>query len=81
MKFAELTQEVLVARSQQVCFDGLAPGRRRINQQYKEAAMKAEENGKCLGDYVYSLNLIVRVIFSLHELSPLLAGIKYMLSF
>ncbi|XP_033725616.1 kinesin-like protein KIF23 isoform X2 [Pecten maximus] len=38
MKFAELTQEVMVARSQQVKFDiGLTPGRRRMNQQYKEA--------------------------------------------
>ncbi|XP_021341176.1 kinesin-like protein KIF23 isoform X5 [Mizuhopecten yessoensis] len=38
MKFAELTQEVMVARSEQVKFDiGLTPGRRRMNQQYQEA--------------------------------------------
>lgn len=35
MKFAELSQEVLIARQQQVRFDiGLTPGRRKMN--YKE---------------------------------------------
>lgn len=35
MKFAELSQEVLIARQQQVRFDiGLMPGRRKMN--YKE---------------------------------------------
>ena len=51
MKFAELTQEVQIARSQQtVRFDvGLAPGRRRQNQQYKEAiAAAAKDGGKMM---------------------------------
>lgn len=34
MKFSELTQEVQVARSQQVRFNvGMTPGRRKLNQQ------------------------------------------------
>ena len=46
MKFAELTQEVQVARSQQIRFDlGLTPGRRRLNKQYKDALSRARENG------------------------------------
>ncbi|XP_023930763.1 kinesin-like protein KIF23 [Lingula anatina] len=46
MRFAEVTQEVQVARPQQVQFDyGLAKGRRRMNQQYKEAMTKMGEEG------------------------------------
>lgn len=37
MKFAELSQEVLITKSQQVQFDiGLTPGRRRMHQEYVE---------------------------------------------
>ncbi|XP_061185396.1 kinesin-like protein KIF23 isoform X2 [Saccostrea echinata] len=44
MKFAELSQEVLIARQQQVRFDiGLTPGRRKINQNYKDK-FKPEED-------------------------------------
>ncbi len=46
MKFAEITQEVQVARAQQARFDiGLTPGRRLANQQHKEALSKAREEG------------------------------------
>ena len=46
MKFAELTQEVQVARQQQVHFNtGLAPGRRRMAQQYREAVAQVIESG------------------------------------
>ncbi|CAH1789923.1 unnamed protein product [Owenia fusiformis] len=46
MRFAELTQEVQIARPQQVRFDiGLTPGRRRMNQQYKEKLAKMKEDG------------------------------------
>ncbi|KAL5019545.1 hypothetical protein ScPMuIL_002437 [Solemya velum] len=46
MKFAEMTQEVLVSRSQQVRFDlGLTPGRRHLNQQHRDAVVKAQELG------------------------------------
>lgn len=37
MKFAELSQEVLITKSQQVQFNtGLTPGRRRMHQEYVE---------------------------------------------
>lgn len=43
MKFAEVTQEVQVARPTEIKFDvGLTPGRRRANQMYKKAI---EEGG------------------------------------
>ena len=46
MRFAELTQEVQIARSENIYFDtGLAKGRRRLNEQYKEAAAKITEDG------------------------------------
>ena len=46
MRFAELTQEVQVARQEQVRFDtGLTPGRRRLHKQYKEAVAKMQEEG------------------------------------
>lgn len=46
MKFAEVTQDVVIARSQAIRFDtGLTPGRRRANQMYKEALAHVEENG------------------------------------
>ena len=46
MKFAELTQEVQVARPQDHRMDiGLAPGRRKMNLRYKEALNKAKEEG------------------------------------
>jgi len=46
MRFSELTQEVQVARPQAAHFDiGLTKGRRRLNQQYKEAVAKAQMEG------------------------------------
>ena len=46
MRFAELTQEVQIARSENMHVDnGLAKGRRRLNQQYKEAVAQVEESG------------------------------------
>ena len=46
MKFAELTQEVQIARPQAAKQEtGLAPGRRLANQQFKEAMAKAREDG------------------------------------
>ena len=46
MRFAELTQEVQVARQEQVRFDtGLTPGRRRLHKQYKEAVAKMQQEG------------------------------------
>lgn len=46
MRFADLTQEVRVARQEQARFDtGLTPGRRRLNQQYKEAVARMREEG------------------------------------
>ena len=46
MQFAELTQEVQVARPQQANFNvGLTPGRRRINREYKEAVTAAQDKG------------------------------------
>ena len=46
MRFAEMTQEVQVARPQQVRFDiGLTKGRRRLNQQFKENIAKVYEEG------------------------------------
>lgn len=42
MKFAEMTQEIQVARPAQVRFDiGLTPGRRRIAKQYEKAMEQA----------------------------------------
>lgn len=47
MKFAEVTQDVVIARPQSVRFDtGLTPGRRRANQMYKEVLAHVEENGE-----------------------------------
>lgn len=44
MKFAELTQEVLVARPQEIVFDiGLTPGRRRLKD-----AIGAGKQNTCL---------------------------------
>lgn len=46
MKFAEMTQEVQVARAAQVRFDmGFTPGRRRRNQEYENAMAQAYEEG------------------------------------
>ncbi|XP_070178787.1 kinesin-like protein KIF23 [Littorina saxatilis] len=43
MKFAELSQEVLVTKSQQVKFDvGLTPGRRRAHEEYVENIVKGD---------------------------------------
>ncbi|XP_020602106.1 kinesin-like protein KIF23 [Orbicella faveolata] len=45
MKFAEVTQDVVIARPQSVRFDtGLTPGRRRANQMYKEVLAHVEDN-------------------------------------
>jgi len=45
MKFAEVTQDVVIARPQSVRFEtGLTPGRRRANQMYKEVLAKVEDN-------------------------------------
>ncbi|KAK2559461.1 Kinesin-like protein KIF23 [Acropora cervicornis] len=47
MKFAEVTQDVVIARPQAIRFDtGLTPGRRRANQMYKDALANFEENGE-----------------------------------
>ena len=47
MKFAEMTQEVQVARPELRRLDtgGLAPGRRRLAEQYRQARLDAQENG------------------------------------
>lgn len=45
MRFAEMTQEVQIARPQMAVFRGLTPGRRRRNQEYKEAVTQAAANG------------------------------------
>ncbi|XP_074661164.1 kinesin-like protein KIF23 [Tubulanus polymorphus] len=46
MRFAEMTQEVQVARPQNVRFDiGLTPGRRRFNDDYKNAVKRCEDEG------------------------------------
>ncbi|KAK2191666.1 hypothetical protein NP493_48g04060 [Ridgeia piscesae] len=45
MRFAEMTQEVQVARPQATVFRGLTPGRRRRNQEYKDAVSQAAVNG------------------------------------
>ncbi|EDO32926.1 predicted protein [Nematostella vectensis] len=46
MKFAELTQEVVVARPSSIKFEtGLTPGRRRAHQMFREALAKVEETG------------------------------------
>ncbi|XP_045184696.2 kinesin-like protein KIF23 isoform X1 [Mercenaria mercenaria] len=43
MKFAEMSQEVMVQRSQQVKFDlGLTPGRRRLGEKLREERMREE---------------------------------------
>ena len=60
MRFAELTQEVQVARQEQVRFDtGLTPGRRRLHKQYKEAVAKMQEEGldaeNAPGPFIYSM--------------------------
>jgi len=49
MKFAELTQEVQVARPIGVYFDGvgLTPGRRKMHQQFKEA-LNTARTGKVI---------------------------------
>ena len=46
MRFAELTQEVQIARSTQIKHDhGLAPGRRKMNQEYRDAAERLRAEG------------------------------------
>ena len=46
MRFAELTQEVQIARSENVHFDtGLAKGRRKMHQQYRENLANAHAEG------------------------------------
>lgn len=70
MKFAELTQEVQVARAQQVHFDvGLTPGRRALNQQCRDDLQTPKQNsGKelrncstfnllCINQFIMQLNL------------------------
>jgi hypothetical protein len=43
MKFAEMSQEVMVQRSQQVKFDlGLTPGRRRLGEKLREERLREE---------------------------------------
>jgi len=57
MKFAEMSQEVMVMKSQQVKFDlGLTPGRRRIGEKIREdrqreAEVKREGN---MPDWIFS---------------------------
>lgn len=60
MKFAEMTQEVQVARPMGAFFDvGLTPGRRRMHQQYKEALAslpQSDPNDAMLSDlHVFSM--------------------------
>ena len=44
MKFAEMSQEILVQKSQQVKFDlGLTPGRRRLAEKLREQKMIIDE--------------------------------------
>ena len=46
MKFAEMSQEVMIQRSQQVKFDlGLTPGRRRLGEKLKEEKIREEGTG------------------------------------
>ncbi|XP_015748224.1 PREDICTED: kinesin-like protein KIF23, partial [Acropora digitifera] len=53
MKFAEVTQDVVIARPQAIRFDtGLTPGRRRANQMYKDALANFEENGEDIREKV-----------------------------
>ena len=43
MKFAEMSQEVMIQRSQQVKFDlGLTPGRRRLGEKLREEKVREE---------------------------------------
>ena len=43
MKFAEMSQEVMIQRSQQVKFDlGLTPGRRRLGEKLGEEKVREE---------------------------------------
>ena len=46
MKFAEMSQEVMTQRSQQVKFDlGLTPGRRRMGEKLREEKIREEGMG------------------------------------
>lgn len=60
MKFAELTQEVQVARAQQVNFDvGLTPGRRALNQQCRDDFPTPKQNaGKELHNNCNTANIL-----------------------
>ena len=43
MNFAEMSQEVMIQRSQQVKFDlGLTPGRRRLGEKLREEKVREE---------------------------------------
>jgi len=47
MKFAEMSQEIVVTRSQQVKFDlGLTPGRRRLGEKLREERLREAERPK-----------------------------------
>ncbi|XP_050395507.1 kinesin-like protein KIF23 isoform X2 [Patella vulgata] len=62
MKFAEMTQEVMVARATQVRFDiGLTPGRRKLHQQYKDAVAANE---------VAALPVVPSLVYSLGPSFP-----------
>ncbi|XP_036144378.1 kinesin-like protein KIF23 isoform X2 [Monomorium pharaonis] len=60
MKFAEMTQEVHVARSNPVKLDlGLTPGRRQANKIFKEARGKLEKEGRPeAADLIIDLGLV-----------------------
>ena len=69
MAFAELTQEVQVAKPSQVRFDiGLAKGRRRMNEQYKNAIDKARQDGTDPLD----IPIPEPMVYSLGDMFPIL---------
>ncbi|XP_051174889.1 kinesin-like protein KIF23 [Leptopilina boulardi] len=70
MKFAEITQEVQVARAQVTKFDlGFTPGRRQANKLFKEARSRLEKEGKAeAADLEVDLGLVYSLGGSFPEL-------------
>ncbi|XP_018405122.1 PREDICTED: kinesin-like protein KIF23 [Cyphomyrmex costatus] len=63
MKFAEMTQEVHIARSNPVKLDlGFTPGRRQANKIFKEARSKLEKEGR---PEAADLNIDLGLVYSL----------------
>ncbi|XP_044589354.1 kinesin-like protein KIF23 [Cotesia glomerata] len=59
MKFAEMTQEVQVARPQATKVDlGFTPGRRQANKIFKEARSRLEKEGRDVADLDIDLGLV-----------------------